>query len=117
MKGFCILAVTVSVLILAIFSYTYIKKFKRKDDSLKTERMGCVLLFISIIMIAISTPFFISEIDSTYIYRQNLHYLLFKFSQRPWTLVFWLSIFAYVCGFFAMSGRLQKVIDWVNQGK
>lgn len=115
MKGFYILAVTTSVLILAIFSYIYIKKFKRKEDSLKTERMGCVLLFISIIMIAISTPFFISEIGDSY--RYNLYDLLFKITHRPWTLVFWLSIFAYVCGFFAMSGRLQKVVDWVNQGK
>lgn len=115
MKDICILAVTISVLILAIFSYAYIKKFKRRDDSFKTERMGCVLFFISMIVIVISTPFFISEIGDSY--RYNLYDLLFKIAHRPWTLIFWLSVFAYVCGFFAMSGRLQKVIDWVNQGK
>lgn len=91
------------------------KKIKRRDESFKSERIGLILYFIAIVTVGASTPFFVFELTNEW--SNNIFDIFFDMEGRTGTLFFWLSVCAYVCGFAAMSGQLQKLIDWVNQGK
>ena len=103
------------VLVLSAFSYRYIKEFHKRSESYKSERIGLIIYLIAIVSIISSTPFFCIDILDTW--GDNIYDIFFDTDNRTGTFFFWLSVCVCAVGFVSVSGRLQRIIDWVNQGK